>query len=134
MKAFLPLLFAISSLGALAQTSNVKQDTGGVSILTINDYFGRPTINGFHYTYTASLAGKIVTSTITVDYGNILPKDGVTIAIYDTTGKLMQSPSNRHSGGRSIVDLSSSIKPGEYRIVVYQGDNRVLLREIFIKQ
>jgi len=144
MKTFLFLLFVISSFGTLAQSSHVKKDTVRVpskesnkysAVLLLYDYFGRPLIDGFHYTYTASLTNKTVTSTVTVDYGDELPKDGATIAIYDTTGILMQSSSYKQSaGGMNIVELSSSIKPGEYHIVIYQGNNRVLLREKFLKQ
>jgi hypothetical protein len=120
MKASLVLLFAISTLGAFAQSSNVKSDTARVpgnentrrtGLLQIKDYFGKPLVAGFHYDYAASLTNKTVSSTLTVDYGDKIPKEGATIVIYDTTGRLLQSSSYKESGRKETVELSSSIKP-----------------------
>lgn len=143
MKTSLLLLFAISSFGAFAQSPYVTKDTVRASskennthsaVLRLYEYFGKPLHDCVHYIYPASLSNKTVTSTLTIDYGDEIPKGGVTIAISDTTGKLMQSLTYIQPGGRNIVELSSSYKPGEYNIVVYQADKRVLLRDKFLKQ
>jgi hypothetical protein len=128
MKVSLLLLFVISSFGTLAQSSTAK------GVLLVYEYFDRPYIDGFCYTYTASLANKTATSTLTVDYGGEIPKGGVAVAIYDTAGRLMPPSTFKQYEGKTIVDLNSSYKPGQYYIVVYRDDYRVLIRDKFLKQ
>jgi hypothetical protein len=133
MKYLLLFLAAAAGYSAHAQSSDSKEQSRGT--LVFYERFGRPITDGpCKPCYSAKLSSKPITSSLTVDYGAYIPKDGVTVAIYDTAGYLLQSNSFIPKGKESTVELSKLKAPGKFVVWVYNEDDRVLYRGTFLKQ
>ena len=137
MKIWILLIFILASFDALAQ--NVDSNA---SYFSIGGYWSLATEDPLIVTadpiiddpiYTAIAMVNPITSSLTIDFRDEIPKERITVAISDTVGyKLLKSSSFVPKNKEHIVSLDW-LKPGYYHVVVFSDDKRVLYMGDFAK-
>ena len=135
MRISILLIFILGSFSAFAQNAGRQGNLAGYWSLASEDPLivnADPIISDPIYTATA--IANPVTASLTVNFGDEIPKERITVAISDTLSyKLLKSTSFIPKYKEHIVSLNS-LKMGSYHVVVFREDKRILYMGDFLKQ